>query len=136
MPKPGAFEVLDRLGERGIATALVTNCAPDVPDLWEQTGWAPRFDVAIFSCSLGVKKPDPRIYREALAKLAVAAERTAFVGDGSDGELRGAADVGLRPVLVRNQPDLADPDVRAEAEAAGWPVVDRLDELPAVLQTM
>lgn len=135
VPKPGALDALDWLYAREVATGLVTNCAPDVPELWTRTRWAHRFDATVFSCTLGIRKPDPAIYLEALTRLGVPAEEAAFVGDGSDGELEGAAGVGLSPVLVRNA-DGADPEVVAVAEAAGWPVVDHLDQLPAVLRDL
>lgn len=121
-PKPGAFEVLRWLRERGVARALVTNCAPDVPELWAQTPWADWFDVTVFSCGLGTKKPDPAMYHAALDPLGVAPHDATFVGDGSDRELEGAADVGLTPILVRNEGDAAPP-------VAGIDVVDHLAEL-------
>jgi putative hydrolase of the HAD superfamily len=127
-PKPGAFEVLDRLAAEGVPTALVTNCAPDVPEVWGETAWAARFDVAVFSCRIGVKKPAPEIYRAALDQLGVGATGALFVGDGSDRELQGAAAVGLTPVLVRNEAPVADGEA-AEVAAA----VDDLEALPAVL---
>lgn len=133
IPKAGALEVLDWLAERDVATALVTNCAPDVPHVWDRTQWASRFDATVFSCLLGTKKPDPLMYRTALDALGVEADRAVFVGDGSDDELPGAAAVGLTPVLVRNDPDAADPEVVAAAAATGWAVVDHLSELPRVL---
>ena len=127
-PKPGAFELLDWLAEEGVPTALVTNCAPDVPDVWPGTAWAARFDVAVFSCRIGVKKPAPEIYRAALDQLGVAATGAVFVGDGSDRELQGAAAVGLTPVLVRNEVPVAD----GEAAEVAATVAD-LAALPQVL---
>ena len=42
-------------------TALVTNCAPDVPVLWPSTVFADLFDVTIFSCQVGYMKPEKEI---------------------------------------------------------------------------
>lgn len=139
VPKPGALEALDWMHEQGIAAALVTNCAPDVPELWAETRWSHRFRATVFSCALGVKKPDPAIYRAALDQLGVAPSAAAFVGDGSDHELQGAAAVGLSPVLVRNElDDTDDPDRDdvAGATAEGWPVVDHLEQLPSVIEQL
>jgi putative hydrolase of the HAD superfamily len=127
-PKSGAFEVLDWLAGEGVALALVTNCAPDVPDVWRETPWARRFDATVFSCSIGVKKPAPEIYRAALDELGVAGTDAVFVGDGSDRELQGAKAVGLTPVLVRNHAPVADGEA-AEVFAA----VHDLHALPQVL---
>ncbi len=40
-----------------------------------------RFDVMVFSAEEGVRKPDPEIYRRALARLDVMAEEAIFVDD-------------------------------------------------------
>lgn len=139
VPKEGALEVLDWLYERGIPAGLVTNCAPDVPELWLQTRWAHRFAVTVFSCAVGVKKPHPAIYQVALEELDVDPGAVVFVGDGSDRELQGAAALGLTPVLVRNELDDTDDAHRDDVEGAtaeGWPVVDHLEQLPAVLERL
>ena len=39
-------------------------------------------DEPVFSCVVGLCKPDPRIYRLALERLSVQAEESLFVGDG------------------------------------------------------
>ena len=130
-PKPGAYDVLDWLRDGGVQTGLVTNCAPDVPDVWHDTDWAARFDVAVFSCSVGAKKPAPETYRSALDQLGVDGPRAVFVGDGSDRELQGAGALGLTAVLVRNQ--AAVPDGEAATVAAS---VDDLAELPRVLSDL
>lgn len=129
--KPGALEVLDWLADEGVPTALVTNCAPDVPEVWSDTRWASRFGAAVFSCRVGAKKPAPEIYRRALDELGVGARGTVFVGDGSDRELQGAAAVGLTPILVRNPTPVADGEA-AEVAAA----VDDLCDLPHVLAAL
>jgi putative hydrolase of the HAD superfamily len=59
-----------------------------------------RLDAVVFSYELGVRKPDPRIYRHALDALGARPEDTLFVGDGGSDEHRGARAVGMRSVLV------------------------------------
>ena len=132
VPKEGALEILDWLDGHDVRTGLVTNCAPDVPELWSATRWSYRFGAAVFSCEFGARKPDPSIYRAALDDLAVDPARTVFVGDGSDEELQGAAAVGMRTVLVRNDPARSDPDLAPVAVA----VVDELGELRQVLEDL
>ena len=132
VPKPGAIEVLDWLAGIGVVRGLVTNCAPDVPELWPETRWAHRFDATVFSCELGVKKPDPSTYEAALERLGARPERTAFVGDGSDRELEGAAALGLTPVLVRN-PAGGRSGVAPDVAVA---VVDHLSDLRSVLESL
>jgi putative hydrolase of the HAD superfamily len=136
--KPGAFEILDWLRERGVATALVTNCAPDVPALWHRTEWEPRFDAVVFSCAFGARKPAAGVYEHALGQVQVPADRAVFVGDGSDRELMGAAAIGMAPVLVRNDGDTDDAAEQRHDDGGVVHVaaVDHLHELRAVLASM
>ena len=91
---------LRRLRRMGIRTALVSNA--DVMDVHAYPGCAlcGLFDVEIFSCDVGLAKPEPAIYRLCLERLGLAAGDCAFVGDGGSDELRGAKAVGLRTVFV------------------------------------
>ena len=58
------------------------------------------FDAEVFSCSVGLRKPDPKIYRLALDELGVASEEAIFVGDGANDELAGAERVGMTAVML------------------------------------
>ena len=55
----------------------------------------------MFSCSVGLKKPDPRIYQLAANRLEVEPESCLHIGDGGSNELTGASKVGMHPVLIR-----------------------------------
>jgi putative hydrolase of the HAD superfamily len=79
---------------------LITVCSEDVPDVWSETVFADVFDATVFSCSVGLRKPDPRIYRIACEELDVEPEDAVFVGDGANDELAGAERVGMRAVLI------------------------------------
>jgi putative hydrolase of the HAD superfamily len=58
------------------------------------------FDAEVFSCSVGLRKPDPRIYLLACDQLGVEPQETMFVGDGANDELAGAERVGITAVLL------------------------------------
>ena len=62
----------------------------------------------MLSFDAGLAKPDPRIYELAVRGLGVRAERCLYVGDGSDGELSGAAKAGMTAGLIRAPYDRAD----------------------------
>ena len=87
VPVPGAAETIAELRERGLKTGLITVCSEDVPRLWAETAFHGLFDAEVFSSSVGLRKPDPRIYRLALEQLDVPAEEAMFVGDGANDEL-------------------------------------------------
>jgi len=70
VPRPGAVDLLARLRTDGYRLGLVSNCSIEIPSLWTETPFAPLVEVPIFSCSVGVAKPDPRIYRLACDRRA------------------------------------------------------------------
>jgi putative hydrolase of the HAD superfamily len=121
VPVPGAVETIAALRERGMKTGLITVCSEDVVLLWEETDFHGLFDAEVFSAAVGLRKPDPRIYRIALEKLGVDAEDAVFVGDGANDELGGAERVGMTAVGVESPTgelpdDWAGPRIRALPE--------------------
>ena len=108
-PRDGALETLAGLRARRYPLAVVSQCAPDTPAHWFASPLAGSVDVEVFSSEVGLRKPDPAIYRLAADRLGVPAERCVYVGDGAYGELTGAAAVGRVPYL------LVDPGLDAGA---------------------
>ncbi|MBB5110315.1 putative hydrolase of the HAD superfamily [Micromonospora echinospora] len=121
----GTLEVLDALRQRGHRLALISNATSETAEAWAAGPLARRFDVAVFSCAVGLAKPDPAIYRTAAERLGVAPAECVYVGDGADGELAGAAVVGMTVLRTTEHQD-TDP---------GWagPVITALRDLPARL---
>jgi putative hydrolase of the HAD superfamily len=58
------------------------------------------FDAEVFSCDVGLAKPDAAIYRYCLKEMRLEAADCIFVGDGGSNELVGAKDVGLKTVFI------------------------------------
>ena len=108
VPKPGAVEVLTKLRTEGFKTGLISDCSSETVIIWDKTPFAPLFDVTVYSCVAGIKKPDPRIYHMALDQLAVSPEDCLYIGDGSSRELTGAQEVGMQPVLIRDPDEAVD----------------------------
>lgn len=101
VPRPDTLETLQRLQTAGYKVGLISDCTVEVPELWPATPMAPLIDVTIFSCSVGIKKPDPRIYLLACEQLGVAPQKCLYMGDGASRELTGARNVGMHPVMIR-----------------------------------
>ncbi len=117
---PALLATLDELRAGGLRLALVSNASEELPRVWPGLPVAARLDVAVFSCVERLAKPDPRIYRVALDRLGVPATAAAFVGDGGNGELKGAQRVGLTPFLFRYPFEAPGADRVSEAEV-DWP---------------
>ena len=101
VPRPDALETLAELRSRGHRLGLISVCTQDVPDIWHETPLADTLDETVFSCKVGVSKPDPRIYEIASERLGVESAECLFVGDGANDELPGAERVGMTAVQLR-----------------------------------
>jgi epoxide hydrolase-like predicted phosphatase len=92
---------------RGYRTALVTNNAHEFRDAWRRLVPADElFEVIVDSSEVGMRKPDPRIFELALARLGGIAPGEALFLDDAASNVAAAERLGIRAVLVR--PDLAD----------------------------
>ncbi len=100
VPAGGALELLGEVRRRRLRTGLITMCTQEVSELWSETALAPLIDEAVFSCEVGLAKPDPEIYELACERLGVEPREALFVGDGANDELSGAERVGMRAVLL------------------------------------
>jgi putative hydrolase of the HAD superfamily len=115
-PRPGAIDVLEALREKGLKIGVLSDCTDEIPLLWPDSVYAPLVDVAVFSCSLGVRKPDLRTYAAVLAGLELTPDQCLYVGDGGSSELSGATIAGLRPIWLNVD---GETYFRPDAQA-GW----------------
>jgi putative hydrolase of the HAD superfamily len=125
--RPATIGVLDALRDAGCRLGLVSNATAETAEAWRVAALAKRFDVAVFSCDLGAAKPDRRIYLAAAEGLGAPPAECVYVGDGADGELAGAAALGMTVIRTTEHND-TDPS---------WPgaVVASLADLPRLLRT-
>jgi putative hydrolase of the HAD superfamily len=132
VPRPGALDILHELRARRVPTALISMCAPDTPALWRACPLAGLVDAEVFSCEVGLRKPDPEIYLRACGELGVEPTACLYVGDGAYGELSGASAVGMRAVLIRDPSDETE-TLRLEAEDWSGPSIGHLSEIASLL---
>jgi putative hydrolase of the HAD superfamily len=124
-PRPDALETLAELRRRGHELGLISVCSQDVPHVWDETPFAGTLDELVFSCDVGISKPDPRIYEIACERLGVGASDCLFVGDGANDELPGAERVGMAVVQLRAPGEPLTP----EGEAWTGPSIEHLREV-------
>lgn len=122
-PRPGAIATLRELKAKGYKVALVSDAYKDVPRVWGDSQFATLMDTAIFSCDMGVTKPDPKMYQTACERIAIAPERCVYVGDGGSSELTGAKAMGMTPVLIRVDYDHEFDPRRPDLENWQGPVI-------------
>ena len=78
VPYPESEDVLRRLREMGIKVYVVSNCNVLLVEVLEDLGWMGYFDGVIASGEVGVEKPDPRIFEEALRVSGVGRVRSTW----------------------------------------------------------
>ena len=101
VPWPDALPTLEELRRRGHLLGMISVCTEDVPQVWDEAPLGRMFDTTVFSCDVGVAKPDRRIYEIACERLEVEPRDCLFVGDGANEELPGAERVGMTAIQLR-----------------------------------
>ncbi|BFI95026.1 MAG: HAD family hydrolase [Rhodanobacter sp.] len=121
-PWPDSLPALERLAARWPLASL-TNGNADLA----RTGVQAHFAHHVCARDVGAAKPDPRIFRAAVAQLGVAACEVLHVGDDPELDVAGAHRAGLRaawinrhgepwPAGLGTPPELVFGDLRALAD--------------------
>lgn len=97
---PGACELLDELASRGLRLGVVSNWSARLPRLLAVLDLAERFDFVLCSALEELEKPDPELYRRALARAGVAADEALHVGDHPQKDVAGARAAGILAVRI------------------------------------
>jgi len=94
-PVPAMYQLIRELRAKGVRTALLSNSwgpggypRDDFPDL---------FDAVVISGEVGMRKPEPRIFRHAAALLDLEPENCVFVDD-LEANVKAAARCGMTGV--------------------------------------
>ena len=124
-PRPDALDTIAELRRRGHRLGLISVCSQEVPQVWNETPFAGALHKLVFSCDVGVSKPDPRIYEIACERLRVQPGDCLFVGDGANDELAGAERAGMTALQLRSPGEPLTP----EGEAWTGPSVERLSDV-------
>src|SRR4051794_31566986 len=97
-----AQALLEALRSRGLKTGVIVNSWPDpgrvVRRDIDAAGLTELLDAIVISSEVGLRKPDPAIFRLALDELAVDPPDAMFVGDRLDTDVQGAANLGMTTV--------------------------------------
>ena len=91
----------------GWRIGLVSNITAETQLQWPSSPMAKYFDTTAFSAEVGAAKPEPAIYRAACTALGADPGDCVFVGDGNDGELPGAASLGMHAIRTLEHADSA-----------------------------
>jgi HAD superfamily hydrolase (TIGR01549 family) len=117
--------VLTELARGGFKLGVVSNGCGNTAGLCVEYGYADTLAVMVDSHQFGAAKPDPSIFRHALSLIGSAPERTAFVGDSLDRDIKPAKALGMHTFWIAGR------DVRLAPRADA--ILDSVAELPAAL---
>ena len=123
---PCAEDVLRSVSEH-YSIALLSNTMSDQPRfVLERAGLARYFKVILCSRDIGVRKPNPEIFRYVLGRLGVEPNEAVHVGDSVETDMKGAMNAGIMPVWIRN------------AESQPWTgyAISSICELPEFLASL
>ena len=95
-PVDGAVGTVERLADRGVAQAVVSDIdTREAENALATLGVRDRVAHVTTSEAVGFTKPDERMFRDALAALDVAPAAALMVGDRYEHDVAGAAAVGI-----------------------------------------
>jgi len=125
---PEVPDMLRGLRAQGIATAILSNGTPSMlADAVEAAGLTPLLDEVLSVESVGIFKPDPRVYRLATRQFGCSSDQLVFVsGNAWDGQAAYA--FGMRVVRV-NRRDAPDEYGLADAGVPSLPNLSGLADL-------
>ena len=122
---PQVLEVLNQLKEHYLLAAVSdAQSAYALPEL-RALGLHEYFDPVIISGNYGYRKPDARLFQEALDRLQVPCSQAIFIGNDCHRDIFGARQLGIKTILFCHTQDMtclheAEPDyiIRDSSELA------------------
>ncbi len=99
-PQAGC-RTLEELGDRGYSLGLITNRdnVERFYELLDAMELRDYFDMTLASGEVGVRKPEPGIFYEALARMDTEGPESIYIGDNYWADVVGAERAGVTPVL-------------------------------------
>lgn len=128
--RPVAARVLTDLSSM-VGLAVVSDCPPELVELWATLPVSALVDVAVLSAREGVKKPAPAMFLRAATRLDVEPAACLYVGDGGSDELSGAQAVGMKAVRIVGEGDLYVHDME---EGSDHPEITTLTEVASIIE--
>jgi HAD superfamily hydrolase (TIGR01509 family) len=112
---PNVKTTLEILCTHGCRLGMVSN--GDREELSAHlNGVSDLFDVVVTSEEVGVYKPHPRLFDEAIRKMDIGREATAFVGDTLTSDVLGAKKAGLTTVWYNKKQRTPKPEILPDFE--------------------
>ncbi len=100
VPYKESERVMGELREADLGLYVVSNWDALLEEVLEELGWTRYFDGIIASAVVGVEKPAPGIFEEALRLSGTSREKAVHVGNDPVADVQGATGYGLDAVHI------------------------------------
>jgi FMN phosphatase YigB (HAD superfamily) len=103
--------ILEKLSLAGLKLGIISNFYGNIDALCREFGLSPFLNVVLDSTTVGIKKPDPKLFSLALERLKLPPQAVAFVGDSFERDILPAKAAGMQTFwLIGGDKDLVPPD--------------------------
>lgn len=96
---PEAFALLNDLKRRGFVLGAISDWEDTLPEVLADLGLLPYFDARAISAVVGVTKPNPLLFEDALAQVGLPPDNCLHIGDWYELDAAGAKAAGLSALL-------------------------------------
>ncbi len=124
---PGAVPLLEALHGRGFVVGAISDWEETLPGVLAELALAPHLDALAVSAVVGVTKPHPRLFAEAMRQAGVRPDECLHVGDWYELDVAGGRAAGMRAILFDHQKRSPD---------ANCPRVETFDDLAGLLSAL
>ena len=107
---PDAVGLLQELRRRGFTVGAISDWEATLPVLLAELGIGPLLDALTVPETVGVTKPSPRLFQEALRQADAAPESSLHVGDWYELDVAGARAAGMSALLFDHSARRPDAD--------------------------
>lgn len=122
---PSAADVLESLSKK-YTLAVISNAMSDVPRrAMKRSGLEKHLKAVVISRDLGIRKPDPEIFRFTLNNLGIESCRAVHVGDSLEDDVQGAKNAGMRAIWIER--------ARQEINVQPDHIIHSIEELTSLL---
>jgi HAD superfamily hydrolase (TIGR01662 family) len=128
---------LNELLKSGYRLGIISNAADDhdVQMLIDQHNLRSYFSVILVSAAMGIRKPHPRIFQQALDFFEIPPHKAVMVGDTLNADILGAINIGMDCVWITRRADTSDNRILKDSIHPNK-TISKLSELPDILQNL
>jgi HAD superfamily hydrolase (TIGR01662 family) len=132
--EPDALQTLEILHSDGYQLGLISNswANQDVMDLVDRFDLRRFFPLILSSASVGVRKPHPIIFQQALRYFRIRPEQAVMVGDMPEADIVGAHRSGMAGIWITRRVKNQD-DIQLSEESRPDATISSLQELAQLL---